>query len=1645
MLTWLYQISATNGKYAGKCSEDGWFGNVIEAWFCESRFMFPKTNINFEKALSFRAPSKTRMHYVLSRQNLTGQIATGNHNDLQYTMSDLPDSFHPLIRDWFTQTYGKPTTVQAAAWPLIERGENVLALAPTGSGKTLTAFLSAVSRLCGSGSAYRADRLTVLYVSPLKALNEDIKRNLLQPLGAIRSRFEKAGIPFPDIRVETRSGDTPQAERRRFLSRPPSILALTPESLAIILLNPKGRQVLSCVKYLILDEIHAVLANKRGSYLSCQIDRLAMVAGEFQRISLSATVRPPQATAAFVAGLSPDGKPRPISIVSPSDLSVPAEPSVSAELSVPMELPSPAESLTPLQLSEKQIELTIEYSDELNDIEPGKYGRRYTQLISYILSKISGNSTILVFTDARRRAEKLNYYINEEARNVLKSDSPVSFAHHGSLSKELRQSVERRLAQGSLPCVVATASLELGIDIGNVDEVILAGSPGSVSQAMQRIGRSGHSVGKISRGKLFPFHGMDLLSAAALKNAVEARDIEETHSIENPLDILAQIIIALCAEKPWNIDNLFATIRGFYIFRNLNRESYNRTLNMLTGFGEKGKVREIKQRIRVDSITGEVCGLDGNLLLLYSSGGVIANRGLYSMRIDSGSGTGIKIGELDEEFVWERRVGDSFNFGGKGWKITAIGHEAVEVKPLQGMHEYIPFWRSDTVFRSQKLTEYVLNILDKHNETAQDIRTTNTAKDWTILNSESSWKKSLAAFLDSQQSAQGDAPLSGSANISVEIIESPESLGDLCSVAVHSFRGGAVNYPFSIALACEIENEMQFRVESFSSDDAMFFTLPRYSITESGIKIEEVFRRALAALGTLDTTGGSSMVKGERLLRSRLETSGVFGASFREAAERSLLLPKAGFGKRTPLWIMRQRSKRLFDTASGQDGFPVTAEAWRSCLVDMFDMEGFRELIDSINNGSIAISFFTSKVPSPFSRDLVRQETNTLLYDGDERKDLSMQHGTLSDLVIQEAIGNAAMRPVLKNEIVKDFTGRLRREAAGWVPDDIISLCEWVKERIAIPMDEWETLCAMMGEKTNPDIQDPYLDKRVKKIKRKGANGLFAGIPSIVHCEWEKVWESEPLTMLGPWLHCEGPVSIQRIAEVFGVSPGEAEDAANALAEVGELVLDVALEATPEEVQNAGTIVCDRENLEMMLRLSRRKARPEIHERPANLLIPFFAIRQGLVSFGNTDTETSNLSPVLKKLGGCTAAAKLWESELLTARIKNYSPEMLETELREGRFIWYGSGKEKTGFCHIDDLDLVLSDTQRKTSGGYDSETGIIDEIFNREIASGFFDMPRDFWAIKEEIRNLLPDLLAEKGTAAQDKSPGVNHKNCIESLWQKAWQGRLSADSFEPVRKGIVNGFTPKKEEKNSEQAEKTASTFPQRRIPAALRNRWRDGAPVHGCWFSTAIEKNGTDEDPFDRECRNRDRVRLMLGRWGILCRHIFQHEEPPFSWSLLLPAMRRMELAGEIVAGRFFAGINSLQFASPGIAKELERSESFDGIFWLNAADPASPAGLGIEGLDPLIPGRLPSCRIYFQGSKLIAVSRKNGRDMQIFTEPEDPCLAALIELFKVPRKRKAQPENKIITETINGESATASVYAAAFCRAGFTPDRGRLYLW
>jgi ATP-dependent Lhr-like helicase len=559
-----------------------------------------------------------------------------------------------------------------------------------------------------------------------------------------------------------------------------------------------------------------------------------------------------------------------------------------------------------------------------------------------------------------------------------------------------------------------------------------------------------------------------------------------------------------------------------------------------------------------------------------------------------------------------------------------------------------------------------------------------------------------------------------------------------------------------------------------------------------------------------------------------------------------------------------------------------------------------------------------------------------------------------------------------------------------------------VKERIAIPPDEWEALLRALPEELRERCgQDPSLGGKISLVQQEGA-----AFPVVVHREWAASWKQDAPALLGPWLRYEGPLPLSRVGAVFGLSPAETAGTVDALAEGGGLIREVTLGEEP-------ALICDRENLDFLLRLSRKQARREVKERSAALLVPYLARRQGILQ-----REGSPRTVPWDALGGYSAPAALWEGDILPVRNPACSGETLDQKLRAGELLWYGTGKERAAFCSPQDMD---------SAGGTEPAPP-----FAGRLAPTFFYSSRDFWEIKEAL--------------------GLDSPSCARALWEEVWQGRLSADSWEPVRRGIARGFVPREE-----NALPPAPPLRPKRLPRLLRDRWRTGPPVPGRWFSLEPDYGeglpGNEFaaggfaalDPLEEEELAKDRVRILLKRWGVLCRPLLEREEPHFSWARLLPAIRRLELAGELVAGRFFSGINSLQFASPQIPRELEEAEGETAVYWMNAADPASPAGLAIEGLDPRLPPRRQNTRLCFRGSELLVAAGREGRDVDWFIPPEDPALGDVLAFLSFPRTRAVNPAGKVTIERINGRPAASGEYATALKAGGFLPDRGKLILW
>lgn len=1475
--------------------------------------------------------------------------------------------FHPLIRKWFADSLGAPTDIQAKAWPEIAAGKHALITAPTGSGKTLTAFLWSINQLVTG--AWGLGQTRVLYVSPLKALNNDIRRNLTSPLSGLAARFGEAGIAFPRINVLTRSGDTPAEERREMLRRPPEILITTPESLNIILSSKSGLSLLTGIATVILDEIHAVVGTKRGTHLITAVDRLTRLTGEFQRIALSATVKPLETVAAFVGGYTRRGadhyEKRPVEIVRSAD--------------------------------KRRYEIDVRFPQDAREhLVDASW---WPVLVEAFREIIKAHRSTLLFVNSRRTAEKVARLINEGEPREL------AYAHHGSLSREIRLAVEQRLKEGELRAIVATSSLELGIDIGDLDRVILIETPPAISSAIQRIGRSGHHVGGMSKGLLYPTHGHDFLSAAVLARSVTEQDIESISPVDAPLDVLAQVVVSMVSLEKWDIDELFANIRTSYPYRDLSRKAFDLVLAMLAGRYAETRLRELKARVSLDLVDNTVHGKEGVQRMIYLSGGTIPDRGYYDLRVEE---SGAKVGELDEEFVWERSVGDTFSLGAHVWQIRRITHNDVEVVPTEAKPGIFPFWKAEDRNRDFHFSEKILLFLEGvsgrlgeanlREELLRDYFVDKGAAD------------ELIGFLKRQRESTG-ADLPHRRHLLIEHFQDPLNTSDTKQVILHTLWGGRVNRPFSLALQAAWEEKYHYHLEVIENNDCILLMLPHEFSTES-----------IFSLVTPENL--------ERLLRRTLEKSAFFGAKFRENAGRALLLPRTSFKKRLPLWLNRLRSKKLMDAVLRYPDFPILLETWRTCLQDEFDLESLRRLLDEIRTGRIVASEAVTTASSPFADGLVWKQTNQYMYEDDSPR--SGATSNLSGELLKEVLFSTSLRPRIPASLVENLEARLQRTAPGYAPRSAEDLLDWVKERFFIPESEWKTLLSAMErdhEFTGEDAVARVSEKILVVRLPGGATRMIAALENLDRLGLAfstrpdalgaaSAFTNEPYKhrahaggkadtgngeelrageqaehalsdVFQQWLSFYGPVRKSSLGTVLGLDEALVDDMLAGLVERDEIVLDLLTESAVE------TEVCDRENLEILLRMARKSRQPSFKALSADYLPFFLASWQGLVEPGE---DASDLQDRLDRLFGYPAPADAWEKHILPARMSPYYGAWLDSLMQGSSLSWFGCGKQRVGFSFAEDLELFAGqdgEANREPAGG-DGLPEAVSRLFPREIG-----------------RYTLPDIV---------RFSKSDSRTATKKLWELAWQGVVTNDTFAALRQGILSNFSPAGPKGGSG------------RLVRSGYSRWGVSQPFPGNWHVLGVEN--MERDSVDEAELAKDRARQLLRRYGILFRQIVAYELPALQWAAVFRAIRLMELSGEILSGYFFEGIPGLQFISHEAFRVLNEFASEDRVYWMNAVDPASLCGIRLDSLKGLFPSRIPSTHLVYRGKKRALLSRRNGSLLDFRVPPDDPRMPEYLSFFKVLLAREFSPEKVVTVETINGKPAAESDYARALKEFGFS---------
>ncbi|MEM8766255.1 MAG: DEAD/DEAH box helicase [Pseudomonadota bacterium] len=1403
--------------------------------------------------------------------------------------------FTPALLDWFDGHFPEATSVQAASWPLIADGDHVLATAPTGSGKTLTAFLYALNQY--ASGAWAPGHTRVLYLSPLKALNNDIRENLLNPL----AELEAAGA-LPEIRVQTRSGDTSPGDRQRMLRRPPEILITTPESLALLLTTRNGQNALTEIETVIIDEVHAIVDNRRGVQLMTALERLEELAGEFQRLALSATVEPLDAVAGYIGGYSSDGAPRPVHVVRAA--------------------------------GRKAIDFHVRFPEDVHAaLENGQ--KIWDPLADAFRDRIDGNTATLFFTNSRRLAEKITFKINEDGT------APLAYAHHGSLAREIRSSVEQRLKGGELKAIVATSSLEMGIDVGHLDEVVLVQSPPSVAATLQRIGRAGHRVGETSVGSLFPTHAQDFLEAAVLSAAIAARDIEPLEPLTGCLDVLAQILISCTAVQERHVDDLYALLRRAAPYRDLSREQFDLVIEMLAGRYAGSRVRELKPRISYDRINGTVKALKSAVLAFYSNGGTIPDRGYYKLR-HAESGT--QIGELDEEFVWEATVGQTFAFGSQHWQIHRITHNDVLVRPAAPDTQAPPFWRSESYNRSYHFSARIGGYLeDVENLLADGAAATLERSLVAERGFEAAAATELTDYLSRQREATGTA-LPHRHHLLLESVQTGpggyKGPDDISQLVLHSFWGGRLNRPWALALAAALEAHLGYAPEIHADNNAVAIQL------KSPMEPAE-----LLGLVRPDNL--------RALLRESLEQSGFFGARFRECAGRALLLTRQRFNQRLPLWMSRLQAKKLMNTVSRYSDFPVLLETWRTCLDDEFDLHALEEMLGELADGVIQWSFVATGTPSPFAANITFDQINRYMYADD-----SPEVGgpsALSDRLIADVVANEQLRPKISAATIARFEAKRQRRETDYVPESDADWAEWVKERVLIPLEEAPAerrseapglLLITLEDRrwvTHQELYSVLIDRKLVDA------GAFSGTaPAVAD-------PRDAIQLASEVLSFYGPRTAEEIAELLPRVPvGLLDDEADWV--TGTLTEDIDT-----------TQYCNAENYEILLRFQRAALRPDVQARPITALPGWLASWQG---FGEAATE-DNLVDALLSLKGFATHLDVWLEDLLPARFEALPPAAVDEALRTAELQWWGTGREQITVGHPEDQQLLQA--EEAPAPGDDMLT------------KGFSD-PSARYDFSQ---------LADAQDAPLDRF--------AEAFWAGVWQGQLSADTLTPLRQGLERGFALKAI---------TATAGSMRR---ARRGAYGQPRSFAGYWQLTtqANARPEASEDPLTRLEEEKERARLLLDRYGFLCRELANREGGRLRWAVLFRALAMMELAGEIVSGYFFEGLSGPQFMTPGALQAFSREQP-PGTFWLNACDPAAPTGLGLKAAE--LPQRRPQNYLSYLDDTLALVIENGGARLTFHLPPDHPRLVETLE----PLSHLVRRQRRISVQTINDADARQSPY-------------------
>ena len=1561
--------------------------------------------------------------------------------------------FHPLTAEWFRAVFEGPTAPQVEGWPAIARGESTLILAPTGTGKTLTAFLWCLDKLMLRTAPSAEEGCRVVYLSPLKALASDVERNLRSPLAGIANMAKRAGVPVRMPEISVRTGDTPQKERARFRRHPGDILITTPESLYLLLTSEAGES-LRTVETVIIDEIHALVPSKRGAHMALSLERLEALCGRrLQRIGLSATQRPLEEVARFLGGAEGGNV-----SVTESVTETPQAVEVDAEVSsVLMEVagrgrteaddarveegvggvryrPVTIVNAGARKVLELKVEVPVEDMARLGEIDtqpsgPASQGPKRTSIWQSIhprlLEIIRERTSTLIFVNARRVAERLAGALNELA------GEQIARAHHGSLAAAQRSEIEELLKAGKIKALVATSSLELGIDMGAVDLVIQIEAPPSVASGMQRIGRAGHQVGAPSAGIIFPKYRADLIACAAVTRAMHEGHVESTRFLRNPLDVLAQQMVAVIAHPPLPIADaekrtkhkteeeespgisyadLLALVRSAAPYAGLSQSVFDGVLDMLAGRYPSDEFSELRPRITWDRTRDWLTPRSGVKMIAILNGGTIPDRGSYGVFLAGAHSKPIRVGELDEEMVFEQRTGDTFILGASTWRVDEITHDRVLVTPAPGEAGKMPFWHGDQAGRPLEFGRRIGALVRELREMPRSVAMARLTREHDL---ETGAAENLLRYLADQEIASVVVP--DDRNIVVERVR--DELGDWRMCVLTPF-GSRIHAPWAMAVTAKLRANHGNEVETMWSEDGFVLRFPD---TDKPPEVEQLLPEPEEAA--------------ELVLR-QLGSTALFAAKFRESAARALLLPRRRADGRTPLWQQRKRSYDLLSVASRYASFPILLEAYRECLRDVFDMPALMETLRNVANRSLRVHTVDSRTPSPFASALLFSYVANYIYDGDaplaERRAQAL---SIDQDQLRELMGDADLRELLDLNAIEETEEQLqctadtyRARTMDGVHDLLLRLGDLTRS---------ELLRRCVSEEVADSATKLMRARRVLEVTVAGEKRLIAvedsaryrdalgvplppGLPSA----FLDVFPDAMTDLLRRYGRTHGPFTTQEAAGRFALPVESVEATLNRLVQAGRIVEGG---FRPGGVHREW---CDHEVLRAIRRKSLARLRKEIEPVEQRTLARLFTRWQGVVQ---PRRGLDALLDVIENLQGAALPASILETEILPARVSNYKPADLDTLIAAGEVVWcgldpIGERDGRIGLYLAERLNELwpvapLAAPERVLRDSEGVPIPVLAAVATRE----------------DEIVAYLRGHGASFFGDLHEGLGGGYPGETLEALWSLVWKGQLRNDGLAALRAYCdKQQSTIPKNGKPMRRVHQQSGFRSRRTTPPTAQGRWS----LQGAAFDTG--RNAT--------AWSHAIAHQLLTRYGVVFRETAHAENLPGGFSAIYDVMKALEEAGKVRRGYFAADLGATQFAMPA-AVDLLRSlrvtpqDEKAEMVQLAATDPANPYGALLRW--PAAPDagssltRSVGARVILCDGALVAYLRRGNPNLQVFLPEEEPArgqVARSLAEFLVARVQAegVDPASRVgmLITGVNGVAVAEHPFARALLDAGFS---------